>query len=366
MNNNFLDELNAPDKAGRLAALASLVEAAGAGEVDIPEPDGNVNNHIHTTYSFSPYSPTKAVWCARQAKLSVAGIIDHDSVGGVEEFREAGRLIGMPTTAGFEIRASFPGTPLSEKRLNNPDQAGIGYMTVHALAEGGVAAAAAFLAPVGEAREARNRVMCARMSRLAGIEVDYDRDVLPLSMKREGGSVTERHLLCALAKKMLARDGKPEGDVYALFDLIGQLKAEFVERFYEPAGAGECPDVRQLVRFCQEQDAYLAYAYLGDVTASVTGDKKAQAFEDAYLDELFAALDALGVRAISYMPARNTREQLVRVRGLCEKWGMLQISGEDINSPRQPFISEASKDPYFKNLKETTWQLVRHEQRRQP
>ncbi|MCL2084696.1 MAG: PHP domain-containing protein, partial [Oscillospiraceae bacterium] len=101
--------------------------------------------------------------------------------------------------------------------------------------------------------------------------------------------------------------------------------------------------------------------YLGDVTSSVTGDKKAQLFEDGYLDELMAILRDIGFRAISYMPSRNTREQLLRLRALCEKHQMLQISGEDINSPGQPFICEAMRAPMFANLRDTTWALIGHE-----
>ena len=56
--------------------------------------------------------------------------------------------------------------------------------------------------------------------------------------------------------------------------------------------------------------AISAYAYLGDVGDSVTGDKRAQKFEDDYLDELVPYLKELGFRAITYMPSRNTKAQL--------------------------------------------------------
>ncbi|MBR6772037.1 MAG: PHP domain-containing protein, partial [Clostridia bacterium] len=36
----------------------------------------DVNGHIHTTYSFSPYSHTAAVYAARMEGLCTAGIID--------------------------------------------------------------------------------------------------------------------------------------------------------------------------------------------------------------------------------------------------------------------------------------------------
>ena len=54
-----------------------------------PETGRDVNNHIHTTYSFSPYSPTAAVWFARAAGLCTCGLMDHDSIAGAEEFLAA-------------------------------------------------------------------------------------------------------------------------------------------------------------------------------------------------------------------------------------------------------------------------------------
>ena len=61
------------------------------------------------------------------------------------------------------------------------------------------------------------------------------------------------------------------------------------------------------------------------------------------------------------MPTRNTSAQLARVRGLCEKHGLMQVSGEDVNSPRQSFIVRAMEDPEFANLIDSTHYLIRHE-----
>ena len=41
-----------------------------------------------------------------------------------------------------------------------------------------------------------------------------------------------------------------------------------------------------IYRLCALTWSTYSYAYLGDVGESVTGDKRAQHFEDAYLDEL--------------------------------------------------------------------------------
>jgi len=86
-----------------------------------------VNNHIHTTYSFSPYTPAEAVNRAKAAGLLTAGLMDHDSIGGGPEFRAAGALAGIGVTCGLECRASLAGTPFETRKLNSPDQ--IGNMT---------------------------------------------------------------------------------------------------------------------------------------------------------------------------------------------------------------------------------------------
>ena len=144
------------------------------------------------------------------------------------------------------------------------------------------------------------------------------------------------------------------------YDLLGILKSAFVPKVFVDADA-ECPGLREVVKLCRQVDACLCYAYLGDVGDSVTGDKKAQKFEDDYLEELFECLKEEGVRAITYMPTRNTPQQLDRLRALCETYGMFQVSGEDVNSPRQSFVIRAMEDPKFKNLIDATWVLIRHE-----
>ena len=383
---NVLSFLNAPTAAERLRALSECLNQQNPTEIN--SEFENINNHIHTIYSFSPYSPTAAVWFAREAGLATAGIMDHDSVSGCREFIEAGRLASFPVTCGCELRADFSKTPLAGRRFNNPDQNDNVYMALHAIPHDRLDRVDEFLKPVRRARGERNRKMTARLAEIFapyGIGLDYDRDVLPRSQAAEGGSVTERHILFALGQNMIAKYGRGEALVTFLrdtlqlnlsakvtgyltdmenphydYDLLGLLKAEFVPRFYIPA-TDECPDVRDLLALAEEVGAISAYAYLGDVGDSVTGDKRAQRFEDGYLDELVPMLKSLGYRAITYMPSRNTPAQLVRIRALCDRYGLLQISGEDINSSRQKFICTAMQSPEFANLVDAAWALIAHE-----
>ena len=200
---NELRLLNADTAEERLANLEALIKS----EKNHPEVKPEfANNHIHTIYSFSPYSPTAAVYMARAEGLETAGIMDHDSIGGAEEFRKAGTIAGIGTTCGMECRVSTEGTSLAGRRLNNPDQEGVAYMAIHSVPCNGFARLQEFFAPLRERRNVRNRKMLEKINGLMaphGILLDFEKDVLSISSFSDGGSVTERHLLYALSKKIV-------------------------------------------------------------------------------------------------------------------------------------------------------------------
>ncbi len=382
--------LNAPSRDARLAAARALAAGVASGAIPPAPPPVEVNNHVHTCYSFSPHSPTSAAWAAQRAGLQAVGIMDHDSVAGVEEMLEAGRILGIATTAGCELRVTFADTPFATRLINGPGLTGIAYMAIHGIPAGAVARCRDFLAPVQAARNARNAAMVERLNallRAQGVpEVDFRRDVYDRSMAAEGGAITERHIIAAHSRKLIAAHGAGAGLVrfledglrlaipgrvrgylldpenpHYLYDLLGLLKAHYADEFFIHPTMAECPDVRAVLAFAEEIGGISAYAYLGDVTESPTGDKKAEQFEDAFLEELMAWLRRLGFRAVTYMPPRNTRPQLERIARLCEAHGFMQISGVDINSSRQSFSCPEILDPRFTNLITATWALIGHE-----
>lgn len=374
--------LNAPNGIENLKVLMETEPAPVTGR--------DVNNHIHTTYSFSPYTPTAAVWFARAAGLCTCGLMDHDSIAGADEFLAAAKAAKMSATIGLECRVSMKNTPFGDRKLNNPDQAGVAYMALHGVPHNRARELNDFFAPYREKRNERNRKMVAAVNEMMGkygVTIDFDRDVLPLSNYAKGGSVTERHISSALAYRMLDVIGRGEklvsfiktelqlplsakiegyltddANPHAMYDLLGWIKSQLIARFYIDADE-ELPDVHEVLALSDRIGAISAYAYLGDVGDSVTGDKRAQKFEDDFLDELVPYLAKIGYRAITYMPSRNTRAQLRRIRALCNANGLFQISGEDINQPRQSFVCEAQRDPEFANLYDATWALIAHEWR---
>ena len=182
---------------------------------------------------------------------------------------EAARLLGLPVTAGTELRVSMEGTPLAGRRLNNPDQLSVAYLTFHGVPETSIDALDEFLKPVRAARALRNREMTVRLDLLArkfGTSLDYDRDVLAISEAAAGGSVTERHLLFALVHALMGAAAsreelvrklddcfslRPAGKMLAMlldpdnpyfeYDLLGLFKSELLPQAYVPATAELLP-----------------------------------------------------------------------------------------------------------------------------
>lgn len=386
---HLIENLNHADVNIRLDSLRKLMGKVRAGELPAPVKGNDVNNHIHTTYSFSPYSPAKAIWMAYNAGLSTAGIMDHDTISGAREFIEAGKIAGIATTIGVECRVNFSRTPLTGMRINNPDQKSIVYMALHGIPHSQIERVKAFFEPYNWFRNQRNHQMVNRINnelmKPFRIILSLEKDILPLTKHSEGGSITERHILLALSRKLTNKFGKGTrllgflkkelklsisskienylldmDNPYYEYDLLGLLKSEIVGSFYIDA-TDECPDVTDVINLSNAIGAISAYAYLGDVEDSVTDDKKAQKFEDSYLDLLFDVLRELKFNAVTYMPSRNTPDQLERLRRLCDKHEFFQISGEDINSPRQSFVCTAMRKPEFRNLFHSTWALIGHE-----
>lgn len=382
----------------RVGALRRWVD----GGQDFPPLTAESNNHIHTIYSFSPYTPAMACLRGREAGLQVVGSVDHDSIAAAAEMRDAGAILGMGVVTGFECRVMLHSADevaqgravFADRKLNNPDSFGVAYVTVQGIPAHVRGAVDDFLRPIRDARLERTRRMTMGaneiLKNLGAPTLDFDTDVVGISQFASGGTITERHLLYAMSQSLIGCFGRGEALVRGLegmgvpvhgrmrellsertnrflaHDLLGLLKAEFLERFYvQPtrlADGGELPDARTVVDFALGVGAIPCYAYLGDVSASPTGDKKAEAFEDSYLDELVAHLAELGFPAITFMPPRNTAEQLARLSGLAAQHQLIEVSGVDINQPRQVFSCPELAEPRFAHLNDSTWALVAHEE----
>lgn len=385
-----VEQLNAWEREDRLEAVRELRAAINRGDIPAVERIGECDNHIHSQFSFSPYSPSMIAWKAYQVGLDTCGIVDHESVAGCLEFKEACEILGVVPTIGFEVRMSWDNTPLKDKKFNNPDQKSVGYFPVHGVPVRSLDAVEEFLKPIRAAREKRNRKMTVKVADYLHkfhISLDFERDVIPVSRWMQNGSITERHILFATAQKLIEECGRGhalidfmeqkmqisvpakakeflldlESNIYE-YDLTNVLKGYFSEIMYVDAEPEETPDVKVAVPYLNSLGCITTYTYLGDVRGvSVTGDKKPQKFEDDILDEMFACLSAYGMRGFSYAPTRNQPDQVERVRALCRKYNMLEVCGEDINQPRQPLICQQSSEADRIFFNDSTWAIIGHE-----
>ena len=211
MLDDLLDRMNNPSKPERLQSAHEAGRMMRTGKLSrgvLQE----VNNHVHTTYSFSPYEPTAAAFAAWRAGLGIVGSMDHDSVGAAEEMLEAAQYLGIASTVGFEVRCSFMDSQFADRKINNPDSAGIVYMCVHGIPRKELAKADAFLRPIRDVRNKRNQAEVEGLNVLivkSGLKpLDFQVDVVPLSRFSDGGSITERHILSAFASRILDLTGK--------------------------------------------------------------------------------------------------------------------------------------------------------------
>ena len=326
-------------------------------------------------------------WHARHAGLPAVGVVDHDSIAGADEIIAAGAALQIGVTIGCELRANAGDTPLANRLINAPDLPNILYMVLHAVPRNRYAALQAFLIPIRTRRAQRNGEQVARLNRLLTQfdwePLDYERDIVPLSEWHNGGSVTERHILLALVTRILqqASPGPAAAAIiestlgvslstdarirlhdphnpYYRYDMLDALKQTFLKRFVLPPDEVECPRVRTIVEFGRDIGAIPAYAYLGARDNSPDTPR----FEDDWLDLLMQEIGTIGFLAVTYMPPRNSMTQLRRVRRLCHRHDLIEISGVDINSPRQSFNCPQVMHPEFRHLIASTWALIAHEQ----
>ena len=152
--------------------LRELKELISSGKLPDVKRTHYINNHIHTCHSFSPYTPTDAVYTAYMNGLATAGIMDHDTTKGAREFIEAGRLLDLPVTCGVECRVDMSETLLCGRRINNPDQISVAYVAMHGIPHSNLEKVDEFFVPYRKNREIRNRKMVDNInSLLAGFDI---------------------------------------------------------------------------------------------------------------------------------------------------------------------------------------------------
>jgi hypothetical protein len=344
MTDPIEQQLDSYDFERRHEALLKLCEQARNGKGDLPRPGTDVNLHAHTFFSYNAYgySPSRYAWLARKHGLAAAGIVDFDVLDGVEEFLEAGRIAGLKTCASVESRVFVP--EFATRVINSPGEPGIAY---HMGIGFSSAAQHPFLTEMRKAAERRTREMLTRVNEyLRPVELDYEKDVVPLTPK---GNATERHLCEAFEKKAKAvfpseeqrnafwkeklGDAPPAGA--KLQNLIRSKTMKKGGVGYAQPGQGSFPRMADMNRFVLECGGIPTMAWL-DGTSE--GEKA--------IEELFAVGVASGAAALNLIPDRNYTpgvmdeklKNLHQVIELARKYHFPIIVGTEMNAPGNKFV----------------------------
>lgn len=141
-----------------------------------------IDLHIHSTASDGSLSPARVVAAARQGRLHIIALADHDTIGGIRE-AEAAAAGSVHLIPALELSTHHEGGELHM----------LGYFVDHANAT-----LVRFSARAGNRREERMREMIDRLGSV-GVHVAYE-DVLAAAGRRPD-SVGRPHLARALVQR---------------------------------------------------------------------------------------------------------------------------------------------------------------------
>lgn len=353
------EHLSSFDAQERRAALLQLLELVESGQIVLPQPRPEVNLHFHTFFSFNGegWSPTRVAWEARKYGLQVAGKVDFDVLEGMEEFLEAGELLGLKTTSGLETRVFI--SELADHVINSPGEPGISYFMAAGCfrrPEPGTPAAHTLDSFYQTARARTEELMRRVNEHLGGVQLDFKRDVLSLTPAK---NATERHLLAAYNQK--AREVFPDEGQLARFwagklnldpadanelvkhhvNLQENIRGRLMKKGgvgYVPPDAGSFPSLESAVDFARDTGALPCLTWL-DGTNS--GEENAA--------ELVELMISKGCVCANVIPDRNWNigkpgEKELKVRKLaefvaaCRDQGLPIAVGTEMNKVGLPFV----------------------------
>lgn len=367
----------------RLKAIKKLKKYEAADPALAPETAaGSGLFSAHTCYSFSPFTPSMAAYLAYKSGLALCGIADHETLAGAQEFLKAAAILGIDASVGVQMRARFYNGEGRQLSVFYEKDAGL--VTLHGIPKSEIAPLDKELAKVRNARLARGRRMVERFNRRLkdyGISLNFDKDVKPLSLASEGGTLTERHILYAFAQKLVDKFGDADrikkfitsdlginieeeylnavSDIespYYAHDLVSCLRNE--ARFFY-VRADEIPDVKDVVAMAKRHGALIAYTYVGSAHRHYAeGEEKVITLEDGYLSEFIAYLGELGFDAVEYFPDDVPPQRAEYIAREAAANGMFVLPHCDVSSPRRRFApAEKTQGPLTVNM----WAVAGHE-----
>lgn len=367
--------LNSFDPAERREALEELVRRLKLGQYPLQPEKEEVNLHFHTFFSFNAngWSPSRVAWESVKYGLETAGIVDFDVLDGMDEFLEAGELLGLKTVVGLESRVFV--SELADKVMSSPNEPGIAYFMA-----GGCfkrppqgSEAARILQSMADTARERNLALVGRVNAyLDPVILDYEADALPLT---PAGNATERHLLAAYDAKAKQVFGCCTPELAGFWaEKLGASKEEIAvlladtPKFHEKMRAklmkfggvgyvaptsGSFPSVESAIAMMRGMDALPMITWLD-------GTNPGEEDTDAFLELLISK----GCVSLNIIPDRNWNikdpvEKALKTRKLREvvegarKFHLPISVGTEMNKAGLPFVDDFDSEdlaPYRRDF----------------
>ncbi|HEX7557079.1 MAG TPA: hypothetical protein VF338_10680 [Leptolinea sp.] len=333
-----------------------------AGQLDsrqiIPKPENEAFNlHCHTFFSFNAYgySPSGLAFLAKMQGFKAIGIVDFDTLDGVNEFLDACETLGVRGSAGIETRVFIP--EFSSREINSPGEPGICYHMGIGFTSNAIPESALGIANnLRQRSNQRNREMVSRINEyLHPVSIDYDLDVLPLTPT---GNVTERHILTAYiqsvekqisdvipywAKTLGLSSVQIQEAIADSGKFTNLIRSKLMKRGsvgYALPGPSMFPSIEEFHSLITACGAIPCFTWLNGISA---GEK--------HIQELLDLLVSKGVAAVNVIPDRNWNISDPEQRRIIVKklTGFIQLAqelelpiivGTEMNSPGNKLVDD--------------------------
>lgn len=365
-------DLDSFDAKRRGAAVESFAKSAGEGAISCKAESADHNMHCHTFFSYNGYgfSPSRIACWAKKEGLFAAGLVDFDVLDGVDEFLAASNRLDLRSVAGMETRAFVE--EFSSRVINSPGEPGVAYhMGVGFGASKVPDEAKAFLERLRKGASDRTRGIVEKVNPfLSPVELDYEKDVLPLT---PSGNATERHVCAAYVEKAekvfkdkgellkfwASKLGLSEEDAKKNLADSVKLQGTLRGKAMKSGGPGYVkPDPKSFPPL-REMNAFILKCGAIPCVAWLNGESEGE----KALDELLDLHEACGAAMMNIVPDRNWNfsdpevkrkkvAELDRIMAKCKERKIPVIVGTEMNAAGLKLVDTFSSDALSPHLED--------------
>ena len=378
------DQLDNFDSSTRQIALEELANRLKSGQIKLPDIKNEVNLHFHTFFSYNAYgwSPSRVAWEAKKYGLATAGIVDFDVLDGMEEFLEAGKTIGLRSTAALETRVFV--SEISDDVISSPNEPGIAYFMgsgFYKIPAAGTKAADILQTMRDMSRRRNIQLVELVNAYLNDVQLDYDGDVLPLT---PSGNATERHILAAYDAKsrQVFSDKSTLADFWSRALEISKDEAsalisdtpKFHDKMraklmkyggvgYVAPNADTFPPIELTIEMMTEMGALPMITWLDGTNP---GEADADVFLNTLVDKGSVALNIIPDRNWNIKDPKDKQiktENLAKIIKAARKLNLPVCVGTEMNKAGLPFVDDFSAvelQPYVDDFIEGAYFLWGH------